>query len=299
MKHLLQVLFLFALAHGAAFAQISLDSAFWDEKEDSLSSLAIKPVKHPKKLLKQVINRLHKDLQETHQARSYRVEGTFRRGSRPPFYASCIYHVEGDNGLEIVEPSNRDTNSIKAPKLEDFCYEGLYGLNREDSIYALFYLVDILKFSPSHSSNNYYQAYYPPSPFIYYEETARWYDVKAYEINYGQERGAYRILLKKKKDRYLWRSGDKNHWIPDIEFTAYFDQRSLRITQLKGQQIAKKGQAYPFDKMTDSCTRFQADYDEKTGTPVLKQIRIISNSSNSTLNGTVRRIDEQNTSSSL
>ena len=70
MKYLLHILLLFVWVQGAAFAQEPFDSVRWEEMEDSLGSVTIKPVKHPKRLLKQVINRIHKDLQETHQGRS-------------------------------------------------------------------------------------------------------------------------------------------------------------------------------------------------------------------------------------
>lgn len=292
MKYLLHILLLFVWVQGAAFAQEPFDSVRWEEMEDSLGSVTIKPVKHPKRLLKQVINRIHKDLQEAHQGRSYRVEGTFRKGSSPPFSASCIYHVEGDNGLEIAEPLYRDTNNIKAPQLEDLCYEGLYKLNTQDSISMRFNLIALLQFSPSHSSNHYTGIYYPVSPFVYYEETARWYNVEAYEFDDGSDRGAYRILLEKKKDRNLWKPGDRNFWIPDIKFTAYFDRRALRITKIRCQHILKKGNPYPFNNVDDMCIRYQADYDEEMGTPVLKQIRYIQTSDKKGISGTVRRIDE-------
>ncbi|MBP5394048.1 MAG: hypothetical protein J6Y59_09565, partial [Bacteroidaceae bacterium] len=76
------------------------DSTFLDaEMEDSMSLLSIKPVKHPKKLLKQIFERFNEDLKETHMSRRYIVEGTFRKSKFPPFSAKGIYTVEGDNGL--------------------------------------------------------------------------------------------------------------------------------------------------------------------------------------------------------
>jgi len=292
MKHLLPILLHLAWLQGAAFAQAPLDSDFSGEKEDSMSTLSIKPVKRPKKLLKQVINRLHKDLKETHQARSYHVEGTFRKGSLPPFSISCTYHVEGDNGLEVISQIRNDTNSIKTPKMEDFRFEGQARPNAQDSVYLKFNLLYLLDLSPSHMKKDCVGNFYPFPPFVDYEETARWFYVKAYEIDYGQGKGVYRILLKSKKNRYLWRPGDVMHWILDYEFTAYFDRGSLRITQFKGQSVSRRGMPYPWNWSMDGVTRFLADYDEDMGTPVLKRIRIVTNTERKSINGTVRRIGE-------
>ena len=298
MRHLTLFLLLLMWALGAT-CQVSLDSAFW-EKEDSMGLLTIKAVKHPKKLLKQVINRLHKDLQETHQARRYRIEATFRKGSIPPYSASCIYSVEGDNGLEIIGDKYSDisdTNKVKAPKLEDFCFEGPFDLY--DTIRIKFDLIYFLLFSPSHPSNEYHSnQYYNISPFADYEETARWYNVMAYDIVYGPDKGMYRIILEKKNDRYLWREGDHNFWVPDIRYTAYFDRRSLRITQIKGEQTFRKDLPYPFNSRFDTCLRFQADYDEERGMPVLKGIQYIFTTAGyndrnyESRNATVQRLDQ-------
>ena len=62
MRRLLPVIFLLYAAQISA--QVPFNSEYWEaEMEDSLSSLAIKPVKNPKKLLKEVMNRLKKDLE--------------------------------------------------------------------------------------------------------------------------------------------------------------------------------------------------------------------------------------------
>lgn len=272
-----------------------------------MSTLSIKPVKNPKKLLKQVIERLHKDLQETHQARRYKIEATFRNRSLPPYAASCIYNVEGDNGLELIgngyidhrnyNSVPHDTNYIIAPRLEEFCFEGPFDLY--DTIRIKFDLISFLHFSPSHPNNKYLPSgYYNVSPFADYAETARWYTVTAYDIVYGPDKGMYRIILEKKKDRNLWRSGDHNFWVPDTRYKAYFDRNSLRLTQIKGEQTWRKDNPYPFNTGYESCLRFQADYDEERGTPILKGIRYISTSadyndrnSNSRI-GTVQRIDQ-------
>lgn len=289
MKHLLFILLLFTWALGAS-SQVSLDSTLW-EKEDSMKILSITPVKNPKKLLKLVIERLHKDLQETHQARRYQIEATFRNNFRKPYSASCIYNAEGDNGLEITGNSYDDSD-INAPKMENFCYEGPYKLHLEDSISMRSKLLRLLLFSPAHQTNRYPCMYYPPSPFVYYKESARWYIVNAYEIDYGSDRGAYRIILDKKTDRYVWRQGDRHHWFTKTKFTAYFDRNTLRITQIRGDQSGDKTNYMSPSNGTDFSVRFQADYDEEEGMPVLKKIRYINTNGYLSIKGTVRRIDQ-------
>ena len=79
----------------SASSQELSDSAHWGtEMEDSLGLLSIKPVKNPHKLLKQVINRLQKDLQETHRARKYLIEGTFKKLNYPLFQAQGEMSVD-------------------------------------------------------------------------------------------------------------------------------------------------------------------------------------------------------------
>ena len=268
MKHLLPIILLLVAVQG--FAQEPQDSAF-AEKKDSMSSLSIKPVKHPKKLLGQIIERLHEDLKETHKTRRYLVEGTFRKSNFPPFYVKGIYTVEGDNGLEIIR-DRADRDNIT---LEDFSYDEPHELSSQDTISLIRDLAELLNFSPTHASHMYYQVYYPPAPFVYYSETTRWYDIKAYEIKYGPNKGTYRIQLDKKKNRYLWREHDHEIWLDNYKVTAYFDRNTLRITQFKGETASEIAE-YPFNIGSTGSTRFLIDYDNVGGKPVLKRIVFIS-----------------------
>lgn len=254
-----------------------------------MSLLSIKPVRKPKKLLKQIFERFNEDLKETHMSRRYIVEGTFQKSPRfPSFSAKGIYTVEGDNGLEIMGPSQ----NIKTSKLELLHYEGPDSLTSQDSITLISLLRDLLLASPVHRNHKYDNGYYPVSPFVYYEETNRWYDKKAYDIEYGSDNGVYRIQLVKKKNRYLWTEHDREHWLGDYKVTAYFDRRTLRITQFKGEFTWEVAE-YPFNLGSNSCTRFLADYDNIGGKPVLKRISYtLTSDSGRNITGTVQRITE-------
>lgn len=282
---------LLTLVSSLALGQELSDSAFWDaEMEDTLGLLSIKPVRKPKKLIKQVMERFQTDLEQTHKARKYLAEGTFQKSPRfPSFSASCLYSVEGDNGLEIMGPSQ----NIRTSKLELLHYEGPDSLTSQDSITLISILRDLLLASPTHRNNEYEDGFYRSVPFVYYEELNRWYDIKAYEINYGSGRGLYRIHLDRKKDRRLYRPNDREHWHGNLSFTAYFDRSTLRITQFKGVfEFVSEEEEDPCASGTFSY-RFQIDYDEDGGAPLLKRVSYIETGDFRTITGTVQRIDSQ------
>jgi hypothetical protein len=285
------VFLLLTLVSSLAYTQEPLDSTFWDaEMEDTLDVLSIKPVRKPKKLIKQVMERFQTDLEQTHKARKYLAEGIFQKSPRSPsFSASCLYSVEGDNGLEIMGPSQ----NIRTSKLELLHYEGPDSLTSQDSITLISILRDLLLASPIHRNNEYEHGYNFPAPFVYYEELNRWYDIKAYEINYGSGRGLYRIHLDKKKDRRLSRPNDREHWYGNYSAVAYFDRSTLLITQYKGvYDFVSEEEEEPFPSGAFS-QRCQIDYDEEGGAPLLKRVSYIETGDFRTITGTVQRIDSQ------
>ena len=271
----------------SASSQELSDSTHWGpEMEDSLGLLSIKPVKNPHKLLKQVINRLQKDLQETHRARKYLIEGTFKKLNYPLFHVSSILPVEGDNGLEIIKDYFAAINDMS---LEDFSFELPQKLSSRDSFDLKKDLLDYIYISPAHPNNGHISRHFP---FVNYGETVRWFSVEAYEIDYGVNRGMYRIHLKKGHNRYKYKMGDRMHWLGDYIVTAYFDRSSLRVIQIKGEYLWKV-QEYPFNLWPETTWRFKAEYDEERGTPVLSQILYIMRTSNSkAINGVMNLIKE-------
>lgn len=79
MKHLLSILLLLVWVPGAALGQNPLDSLFFVEKEDYMSTLSIKPVEDPLGLLMRVLERLEKDMQQKHSRREYQLEAPYHQ----------------------------------------------------------------------------------------------------------------------------------------------------------------------------------------------------------------------------
>ena len=257
MRRLLCSFLLFAWMSGIS-AQTSIDSANIVEKEDSMELLSIKLVDKPQKLLKQIIKRLHQDLKEQHGSRKYKIESTFGLNSSLPSYASCIYPVKFDNGLEIQ--GGKD--------VEDFICHGMKDMSQQDSLQVKDYLLKYISFSPAHSNNRYDFGNYFRSPFVDYAETTKEYDVKAFKISYGSH-SVYRINLNRKKQWFLIRPPE--YFIGNAADTAYFDCNTLRIIEFKGKFVYKNN----FPHHIDYRIYFQATYDEEEGSPVLRKINYI------------------------
>ena len=115
MKHFACIIMLLLACLPPIVAQELSDSAFWDaEMEDSISAMAIMPVKKPKKLLDSIITRLLYDMERKPIARKYKVENTFVVGSTPSFKVKYILSAETGIEMKIVTG-------------EDFSFEGLSG----------------------------------------------------------------------------------------------------------------------------------------------------------------------------
>lgn len=230
------------------------------------------------------MERLQDDLKQKHGARKYKIEAVFRIDSIPPFSdsfsASCIYPVEGDNGLDLVV----ERKKLDEVKVEDFHYEGQKKLSAQDSISIKRKLLCFLFISPAYIDyhKSFAYDYYPPYPYADNDETMRWFDIKAFKISYGLN-SVYRINLLKKTNRghVLWNTPHNYlFWYHDYTATAYFDYRTLLITQFKGDS-----------KYKQNSTHFQVDYDEEGGTPVIKQIICDYILYNMEIKCTVRRIE--------
>lgn len=272
MRRLLCSFLLFAWMSGIS-AQTTVKSADVVEKEDSMRVLSIIPVRHPKSLVKQIFKRLKRDMKQRHGSRRYKIEGDFRIDPFPPFSASCIYPVESDNGLEIQEGN----------RLEEFCYKGVEKLSPGDSAFIRGQLLLYLSFSPVHSSEYYNGGHYPPSPFVFFDETNRWYKIKAFKISYG-ENSVYRVHLDKKKTHKLGKFKDRETWHNDDSDTIYFDCNTLRIKEFKGSSIRE-------DSIPWKESYFQVEYDEEEGSPVLKQIHHIRRNNHMVRKATAKRIE--------
>ena len=266
MKHLLILLFLLWTAQ--IYSQEPLDSAFLAEKEDSISSLYIKPIRKPEKLLRRIIQRLQYDLQQKHETRRFQVEATFSQSTLAPFSASCVVSAEAGVGLNKV-------------RMEEFNYEGSYKLALEDSLHIKDFLLQFATLSPVHAHKAYWETYTAKSPLVNYKETMRWYNVTADSIADAKGRSVIRFRFNwKRKQRADF---DWEHYNGEIIGIAYFDCRTLRLKQFKG------GAYLPSLKYITRLY-FQNDYEEKGRTPVLKRIDISGTKSDMEIKAMVNRL---------
>lgn len=265
MKRLLPILLLLWAAQ--VYSQEPLDTTFM-EKEDSISALYIKPIRKPEKLLKRVIERLQYDLQLKHEVRKFQIDANFSQGALVPFSASCIVSAEAGVGLENVH-------------LDEFNYEGPYELALADSIYIKHFLLQFVTLSPIHAHKAYWETYKAKSPLLNHKETMRWYNVTADSI--ADEKGRSVIRF-----RFNWKSKqradfDWEHYNGEIIGLAYFDSRTLRLKQFKG------GAYLPSLKYITRLY-FQNDYEEKSKTPVVKQITVSGTKDDMVMKATVQKV---------
>lgn len=245
--------------------QVPWDFAYPDEKEDSISSLSIKPVPKPEKLLKQIIQRMELDLQQKHKVRKYKVEATFWQEALVPFSFGCMLSAEAGVGLNKV-------------KLEDLWYEGPYELNGQDTLQLTAFLRQFATLSPIHAHKTYWEQSLAKSPLLKYKDTKDNYNVSAYTISDETGRGVHRFQFAWKKEhdkefRSIFHTGE-------ISGTAYFDAPTLCLTQFKGEAFLPSSY--------DTRLRYQIDYYEKSKTPILKQIKIVGTKDDMIMQATVK-----------
>lgn len=252
----------------SASSQELLDSVqLMAEIEDSISSLYIKPIQKPEKLLKRVIERLQYDLRQKHEVGKFRVDANFSQGALTPFSVSCIIFAEAGVGLDKVH-------------VEAFNYEGPYELALADSIQIKRFLLQFATLSPVHAHKVHWETYKAMSPLVNHKETMKCYNVTADSIADGSGRSVIRF-------RFNWKSQqrkdfDWERYNGEIIGVAYFDSHTLRLKQFKG------GAYLPSLKYITRLY-FQNDYEEKGKTPVLKQITISGTKSDMEMRATVQR----------
>ena len=259
MKHMFPLLLLLWAVQ--AFSQEPLDSTFW-EMEDSVSSLAIMPVKKPKKLLERVIKQVCLDIERKRVNAKYKVEATFGVGSKTPFTASCIFSA--DAGLDLENT-----------KIEQFQYEGPFELSSQDSTLIkgwLFTYVGLSIIRPNQLILDLDGVNSPSERFRKIIAAFRHDVITAYSIRDDAGRGAYRISYEPENQKaYNTRQVG----------TAYFDAKTLHITQFKGKTTL------PGYRTSIS---YQIDYDDKA--PVVKQIKATGIGGKSVIKATVQRLKE-------
>lgn len=260
MKHLLPIILLLWTIQ--ASAQEALDSAFW-EMEDSVSSLAIMPVKKPKKLLERVIKQVCLDMERKRVNARYKAEATFGIGSTTPFTASCIFSA--DAGLDLVENV----------KIEQFQYEGPFELSSRDTTLIKESLLTYISLSIIRQNQLILDLEGVNSPSERFRKVMAAFErrkVTAYSIRDDAGRGAYRISYEPENQ--------KAYNTRQIGM-AYFDAKTLHITQYKGKTTLPGGR---------TNIRYQIDYDDKV--PVVKQIKATGISGKSVIKATIQRVKE-------
>ena len=300
MRRLLSILFV--LLSAQTFAQEPSDSANWEAvMEDSLSSFAIKLVEHPEELLMQALVRLEKDLQCIHSKREYYLEAILNNWSdhtltlvspdiettetttntMPPFTCRRTFTVEGDNGIDIMNPKY----AVKGPLSVKVPYD--VPLNLRDSADVEFILSALSYENSLHVEVNGSQYKHMEIYHLFnyytlekiYKSILRVYDVTAYYIGNDSGRGVYRIHLDEKKRQ---RTREAQSHYQNREMKWYLDCQSLRLTQINGKRI-----------LDGYLTIYRNDFGEENGSPVLtKATKLVCQSNRMTQRTAIQLIEK-------
>ncbi len=249
------IILTFLFLAGSVMAQESQESSLSDEMEDSLSSLAVTPIEKPKELLKQIFERLEIDLQQKHEARKYLSKAYFEYDVIPPFTASVILPIEGDNGIEVLGQMWK----LAGIELEDFNVSLKEKLTKSSIARIKDHLLWELEgcvHSCTHKSYASKKGWGHKPWLVGYKDAVKRFAIEAYRITDDSGRGVFRIIfLEKRKDKVF----NKRIY---INITAYFDINTLRLTRLYA------------DYLNDPW-RFRQlyDYEDRNGFPLLRQLK--------------------------
>lgn len=253
-------------------AQTPLNFTYSEEMEDSVSALAIKPVKKPKKLLKSIVHKLLLDLEEKAEVSRYQVEIDFNLNTSTPCRARCI--ISGEAGIRIK----------KTGEMEDFRYNGPFNLTRQDSSLICLSLMldsDVNNSILSHIDDISLSEGISKHQAL--KKLMRAHNVMAYSISDDSGRGVYRINFAPKKKKIT----EYNQMLLMFTFTgtAYFDSNTLHLTQVKAistqnienQNVVNTAIRLRPSSATSSSYRnsYQIDYNETGGSPIVEKIRSV------------------------
>ena len=292
MKHLMLILLLLMWALGAA-SQVSQESSFSFEKEDSISSLSIKPVKKPYRLLDRILRRIKKNMLPNYEFGTYRIDATFHRDTLTPFTASCTLSIEA--GLQF---KLENINSA----IQKISFDGPYDMTFRDSTLIRGHLKSLLHVSPVFVSGGSFHGFGSPNPYSFwqpigyylgeilnplrdYGTTARYFNVKAYSIDDATGRGAFRMHFVRNGEKRLVKYSDMKFDLGEVTGVAYFDSQTLCITRFQGNARILQDEYYVH-------MRYRIDYDEKNGLPVIRRARIIREADGTVTKATVQRLDQ-------
>ena len=254
-------LLLLTLCHEVA-AQEHQEFSIPEEMEDSLSSLAITPIEKPKELLKQIFGRLEQALQQKHEARRYLIKASYNIDHMPPFLIRAIFPVKSDNGLEL---SCWTHFQEEKNMFEEFHIESKDDLMIRDTTRLKLWTLENFE-GPVHlyTNKDYNSRIFVYMPWLLgYKNTMKRYKVKVYSITDETGRGVYRVdfVDNKKVNQYGFKSSYT------FNATAFFDSRTLRMTQFN------RDFSYSSTQIPANRHRYQYDYEDRNGFPVLRQIK--------------------------
>ena len=279
------LLFMLVWSLSASSQELS-ESAYWRaEMEDSLSSLAIKPIKHPANVLNKIVNKVLEDWEQKPKACKYRIEETDYINTPSMYTVKAIIHADANVWLEPT-------------KLEELTNEGPSKMTRGDSatirltFMAFAESGTILNLIDYASWSNKITKHYA------FKQLMRAYHIKVYSISDASGRGVYRVDFSPKKKRnedFSWR-----YDLHSFTGTAYFDSKTFNVTQVKVDNV-QNGSSFiskrPSEKSTTPSAprlrvRYHIDFDVIGGMSVVKRIRrAIFNDNKLTSKDTIQRIE--------
>ncbi|HAE24008.1 MAG TPA: hypothetical protein DCG33_01590 [Prevotellaceae bacterium] len=258
-------------------------------KEDSISLLSIKPVKHPKKLLKQVIAQFQEDRMQYKEG-TYQIDAIFLRDSLAPLSVRCTIPAKAGITFDESYPGFYESTS-------DFTCEEPYKLFRNDSIYLGKYLRAFARLNPIWAPWTYQvpigtllpniklrvHLAEPLYPLKQYNTTVAYYDISAYHVADASGRGVYRFVFDRNREIRLFKYDGRKYDVGEVTGVTYFDSQTLHITKFKGRARLISDQHIVL-------IRYNIDYDTDDGNPVLRRIKIAWEAGGTSINATVRRL---------
>lgn len=257
------VLFLFCLF---AYSQTPLDSTYqWAEMQDSVKAISILPIKEPKGLLDSIIRQLIHDSELKPNLYKYEYNWTnYANTTREPIIVKAI--MPAHSGLTVELTGEKDSIYIKGLP---YLTEGLY---RQISFAIAIGIepprIYLLAKDISYAENM--------SLYDAFKDLMRAYHIKVYSITDETGRGVYRVNFARKRLRHL---------MPQMKFetvfngVAYFDYKTLRLTQVKGESISALSPDNQIIltlkklRSVNPLCEYQIDFGEEDGKLYVKQIK--------------------------
>lgn len=249
-------------------------------KEDSQSSLSVKPVKSPFQLLDKILKKLDRDRKRYNSEKrdkcALQMEASFFKDTLQRLSVSCIYRGELGIGL----------NCDRITGTESTTYESPQPLTDREKKHVQDYLFVLATLSPLYATKPYIpmNAKAIPmalSPLQNYYTATKWYNLSADEVCSATGEDMYRLKFSRNsapKQKHLSRRQEPG----DISGTAYFDKETLRL-------ISFKGCAYLPTADYDTRLHFSADYDDEAGMPLLRQTDFVWHMDSIVIKGSARR----------